>query len=409
MTGFLAHSDDSVLRSTHRLRDTVPGMTREADLARFAADCVRQHRAGAVSSPINVSLTAHSLRPGATLLRFRVNSPHAGGEVFVKASDESACHGTDRHEDRNSVEDTPPRVFGRARSRMEYTALRAIESHFAGLADSRFGVVRALGLMEEGSAICVEGCPHPTLRAALTRRKSREYRPRLGPAFRNAGAWLKVFHGMEVPDHCVERHVRRDDFLRHVQAQCDFLGRSLGDEEFFSDVTSKVRRLGGRVLPDSLPSGVGHGDYAPRNIMVAQEGTVFVIDTLARWRTCIYEDLSSFIFALSSASVRSLVLHYPPSLGTTRQNQYVRDFLTGYFADETIPYAALHLYHVQAVLNKWAAVVSSPEWPGTVSKHMRPVALSALRAAFRRTIRRTIFLASQAVIRSPPEKGHYTR
>jgi hypothetical protein len=362
----------------------------EADLARFAEDCIRKRGAAATSSPIQLRLAEHSVRPGAAVLRYSVDPPGAGADVFVKASYEPACRSKDGDRDVSPGRLLSPRVIGSARSRMEYAALRSIEEHFTGLGDPRFGAVRVLGLMEGGSAVCVERCPHPTLRAASARRG----RAAIAPAFKNAGAWLKEYHGMETPGHCAERHIQRDDFLRHVQAQSDYLGRSLGDQAFFTEVMTRMRQAAGDVLPRTLPTGVGHGDFAPRNVMAAPDGRVFVIDTLARWQTCIYEDLSSFIFAVVCSDWRSLVVPYRPSQGTSRQNHLQKEFLSGYFGDEPIPYTALHLYHVQAVLNKWAAVLASPEWPGRRRKHVRPAALLGLSYLFRQSVRRALRLTS---------------
>jgi hypothetical protein len=43
-----------------------------------------------------------------------------------------------------------------------------------------------------------------------------------------------------------------------------------------------------------------------------------------------------------------------------RTTDYEYAFLKGYFGDEEVPLLPLALYEVQAMLNKWAAIVAAP-------------------------------------------------
>ena len=109
-------------------------------------------------------------------------------------------------------------------------------------------------------------------------------------------------------------------------------------------------------LPEELPLGLLHGDFATRNILVGHRHRVTVIDTLAKWHTPIFKDIGCFLanLRLSWFQIISQGLAYRSSTLAT----YEQAFLKGYFGEAPMPTEAIRLYEILAALDIWAAKLS---------------------------------------------------
>jgi hypothetical protein len=173
-------------------------------------------------------------------------------------------------------------------------------------------------------------------------------------AFRNAGSWLRAYHSL--PLKATDRHQSRAEFIDANIKLTDYLTSTMEDARFFQEVASTINAAALAVLPDSLPVGLSHGDYAMRNILVGAGNRVTVLDTLARWRTAIYEDIGYFLTNLKVAwpQVISQGLVFKESL----IEQCEKAFLSGYFDSEPVPIRAIKLYEIQALLDRWSGRVA---------------------------------------------------
>jgi len=217
-----------------------------------------------------------------------------------------------------------------------------------------------LDLLSDVRAIVMEEVPYPTLRSRLLklhRLKARQLPEELKSVCRNAGAWLKAYHHLPEVEHTRSRHVRLEDFNDGVLQFTDYLSRSVGRQRLFDDVATALTDTARQTLPDVLPLGTGHGDFAPRNIFVAPDARVTVFDTLARWRVPIYEDLASFAVALNTAAARvySRGLWFHDRL----LKQCMDELYRGYFAGRDVPTLSISLFELQALLNRWSSLAAA--------------------------------------------------
>jgi hypothetical protein len=178
----------------------------------------------------------------------------------------------------------------------------------------------------------------------------------LTAAFQNAGKWLQKYHAMPKEDGVQVRHRSRDDYVESIVTLTDFLARAWGDEPFFKQTASTIIRNSQEFLPESLPLALGHGDYALRNILVGSNARVTVLDTFAKWRVPVYEDIGYFLNNLKTAypQVVSQGLLY----SSGQLAAYEKAFLKGYFENIKIPYLSIRLYEILALLDKWSSIMN---------------------------------------------------
>jgi hypothetical protein len=236
----------------------------------------------------------------------------------------------------------------------EYAALCAIHDHFRELRDPRFGTIRVLDILPDNGAIVMEHVGNPKL-SSLLFKVNRLQRPFMSfdieKAFRNAGAWLRAFHRLPKLDHSSERHTRRTDYVKSIQELADFLVHVKGMRIFFEQVAHKIEAASNAMLPENLPIGMGHGDYAPHNIFVGADGRVTVFDTLAKWHAPVYEDIGHFLTLLKTNKLQtySQGQAFSPDGIAGLENAFLR----GYFEEHAIPLAMIRLFEIQWVLAKW--------------------------------------------------------
>jgi hypothetical protein len=278
----------------------------------------------------------------------------------------------------------------------EYSALQHLETVFAG-DDPRFGAVRALAHLPGHHAIImglVPGVPMRELVIRWSRLHLGRQRSHLAPepVFRAAGAWLRAFHqATPTADHPV-RQGTGADVVTQFEALEDFLGSRLGRR--FGRLAGAGSALAAEVLPPGdLPLAVGHGDFAPRNVMVEpRTGRIVVLDPLARWAVPQQEDLCRFLVGLQLNGLQVHTRGAAYAAGTLARWQ--REVVTGYYGD-AVPLGSLLCYQLLLLLDKWSAQVE-PARNGGVVTSVRRTARQAATGYLRTQAERLLDLARSA-------------
>jgi hypothetical protein len=329
------------------------------DTAARVAEHLRAHAADhfpeLVGGPVVVRLLRADSRPYSGLLEFAVGDGERPRRVLVKLAGDGAADGRN-----GGVEDRPrlvPVPEPGLACLLERGALSRIEAHFRGLGDPRFGAIRVLGALPDRPGFMMERVEEPSLRALLMPRGAGRTPPdRLDAAHRNAGAWVRSYQGIRGPHPATERHARPAELVDFIDEVAGYLGSRLGRPAWLARLAARVRTEAGAVLPDPLPLGLSHGDFAPRNILVNEDGRVTVCDTRARWRTAIYEDLGHFLTSLRYGWVR--LYSGGMTLRGATVDRFEREFLAGYFGEANIPRQAIRLYEILALLDRTAWIAA---------------------------------------------------
>jgi hypothetical protein len=337
-----------------------------------------------------VRLLRAELRARSSLYEFHVPLPTGDQTLLVKLATTPAAAKTSSAS--NPSKDRPriaPFAEQRAAVDLEYRALSRIRDHFVRLNDPRFGAVRVFDRLALHDGFIMEAVDQPTLRTlALRGRHSRPLPAVLHRSFRHSGAWLQAYHGLAVHDDAGRLQTRRDDFIRFIEDLAEYLASHTGHGAFFAWLTSTMSELARTHLPALLPLALGHGDYAMRNILVGADERVTVLDTLALYRTCMYRDLGYFLGDLRCSVLPAL------ARGQLRHGWRLVDhreaFLRGYFGGSQIPQESIRLYEVQAMLERWASIVS--EWHAAAGHvgRLRRASLPLVSAFLRPMIRSTV-------------------
>lgn len=322
-------------------------------------DHIRSHAPryypGLPSEELGVRLLSKQERPSAMLYRFKVGTNAQNRSVFVKVPLRLTGNG---HNSRNTYE--KPQLFPKTEPRdmhwLHYTALKTIYDYYTDLDKEQLGAIRVLDYLPQYHAIFTEESSDPKLRDLFFQENRLRFplgHVGLSAAFQNVGVWLHLYHRMPKDQDVKVRHQHRDDYIDAITTITDFLAKTLNKGSFFKEVASQLIDKARQTLPESLPLGLGHGDYAMRNILVGPNSRVTVLDTFAKWRAPIYEDIGYFLTDLKMSSPQVLSRGF-----AFRSNQlaaYEDAFLKGYFGQDPIAYPALRLYEALALLDKWSS------------------------------------------------------
>jgi aminoglycoside phosphotransferase (APT) family kinase protein len=249
-----------------------------------------------------------------------------------------------------------PRTPHGQKAAREFRALAAIERHFALHPDPRFASVRALDYFPDFSALCMERLDCENLEFALRRAaRSPSATARAGAerALGHAGSWLRVFHAMEPLEHTTPLHLFHEELVACFDSLLDYLV-ARGESVAF------VRELGREIhaalkrLPDPLPAGLAHGDFAPRNLLLDEAGRLIALDTQAGNLAPIHSDLAHFLVALATPPLQPL--WRSPVHAAQRHGHWRDAFLAGYFGGAALPRNALALFEIREWLARWAAL-----------------------------------------------------
>lgn len=350
------------------------------DGATFAAH-LRSRAAGAFGhpprGPVDVTLIQREPRSASTLYRYRLDCEGQSTTVIVKVL--LAAHAGPTGSPEASRPRLAPAIDPAVRCQFEFEALAAIDDRFRGLEKTRFGTVRVFDLLPAQNAMVMEAIERPTLRDAFTawwRRPSASAEHDLEEMFGNAGAWLRAFHGMAAPHPAEPRLASAQEVIAAVARLTDYVSGRLGDAAFFERVKARFAERAAACLPERLPLGLSHGDYAMRNLFVGPGRRVTVFDTLASARTPIYEDIACFLqgFRMCWLNIPRLpVGRRARALGAFREA-----LLAGYFQTQPIPEAAVALFEVHQVMSKWSALLAPPLWPAQRRSALRRRARAAV-------------------------------
>jgi hypothetical protein len=246
--------------------------------------------------------------------------------------------------------------------RNELETLRAIERQLLELDSGPLRSLTVLDFIDDLDAIVMEKRSEPTLKRLL--KDNARFRPwvkrrDLDSAFRNTGAWLRAFHAIPDLAHTQRRLDTRDHFVESIARFCDFLSAQTKDSGFFDGLAERIGALAERNLSPELALGLGHGDLAPRNVLVAADSGVRVLDTRGAWRVPIYEDLAYFLVAVHTNRLQSYSMGM--AFDKTMLARYCETFLTGYFGGDDVPRPAIRLFELQALLDKWSSQAEALE------------------------------------------------
>ena len=252
-----------------------------------------------------------------------------------------------------------PRMYSKAptgeKGAWEFRTLQRIHSHFTDLGDQRFGTIQPLELLQPNNVLVLEKSAHQSM-TKLLRSAHRWQLARgsiLPQVFENVGAWLREFHCLPGDDWTRSRNSHRTDYVSAAQRFTASLAQQTGQSSFFRQAFNRLKTAAHVVLPDEIPLTTCHGDFAPRNVLVAESGAVTVFDTLARWRAPMFEDLAHFCLALRTAGTQASTLGWYYS--KRQLNEWESSLLRGYYGDRPIPWRELRLFECLLALERWAA------------------------------------------------------
>ena len=310
------------------------------------------------SNNFDVQLLSRQERPTAILYRFRVGDKTQIHSVFVKVP--TRLSGTGQV---NGKTYEKPLLFPRTEPRdmhwLQYTALKSIYEHFISIDKEYLGAIRVLDYLPQYHAIITEESNDLRLRELFFKENRLHYpfgRNGLNNVFHNIGMWLQVYQKMPKEQDVKVRHQNRYDYIEAITILMDFLVKTLKENSFFKEAASMLINTANEILPDRLPLGLGHGDFAMRNILVGSNSRITVLDTFAKWRTPIYEDIGYFLTGLKTSYPQ--IYTQGAAFNHFQLAAYENEFLQGYFGDEPIHYPAVWLYECLALLDKWSSLIS---------------------------------------------------
>lgn len=310
------------------------------------------------SGPVDVQLAGVEPRTASVLYRYELHGNGARHPVLVKVPLLRRESGDTARANGRAVE--RPRLVSLTpageKVRLEYLALAEIQQYFYALGDPRFGAIRVHDYLPEHHALVMQESSDTSMTSLLSREHSLRLgrpEPRLDRVFRHSGAWLRAYHELPKARDVETRHATRGEFIAAVEAYTGFLANTTGASSRFERMARQVRQLAEAVLPDMLPMGLAHGDYTTRNILVGEGDRVTVIDTLAKWRAPIYEDIAYFLVQFKTNKLQSLTQGL--AFGRERLARYEAAFLDGYFGGEPVPHEAIQLFELLLLLDKWSS------------------------------------------------------
>jgi hypothetical protein len=305
--------------------------------------------------------TVH-LRTLGTSRRSRVHAVSlgdpAGPPLLVakvrRAHSAVACAGDGRPRRPSLVPDAPDE--GELTER-EYAGLRLLHETFAE-GDPRFGAVRPLSHLREHHTILMEFVQGTRVRELLVR-SSRLHPTRRGrgPSPEDVlpvvGSWLRKFHDSTPTTSYPARQATADDVVVHFAAQEEFLGRHLGRR--FGALAGAGSELAAELLPPgALSHVVGHGDFAPRNVLLDADGRIVIVDPLVRWAVPAHEDLCRFLVGMQLLGWQLLTRGAALSPATLERWEDL--VISGYYGDGE-PSGSLRCFQLLILLDKWSALV----------------------------------------------------
>jgi hypothetical protein len=237
-------------------------------------------------------------------------------------------------------------------TRLEWAGLESIERTCGDVAG--LGVVRPLLLMPDEAGLVMSYVDAPTLRSLVV--GASRLRPRgggLDDAVAGCGLaarWLRAFQDGSADEGRPARQDTREEVVGRLVAYGDFLG-----SRAWRQLASAGARLATGLLPHDLPLAVGHGDFAPRNMLLGN-GLLTVIDPLPRWRVPVYDDLCRFLVGIRL--IGEQVHTQGLAFGSDTLDGLEEAALAAYLGpDDRGPVRA---YELLILMDKWSAMRANP-------------------------------------------------
>lgn len=241
---------------------------------------------------------------------------------------------------------------------LEFHGLSAIHAMIDS-ADPHFAAIRPLDHLVDENTILMSYVDASNLRDLMVRRgRLSPRRTRAGSrsrsdVWRHVGAWLRRFQEHMPTAGLPPRQDDRADVVRQFASYGEFLARTLG-ERAIADIGQRGAELAADVLPSQLPVAVGHGDYAPRNVLLADDGRLTVFDPMPRWVVPRFEDLCRFLVGMR---LHGLALHtHGISEGRTTLERRELEVIQGYAGGSELPMPQLRCHQLLITLDKWSAL-----------------------------------------------------
>jgi hypothetical protein len=264
---------------------------------------------------------------------------------------------------------------------LEWSGLEAIERACGDTAG--LGVVRPLLLMRDEAGLVMSFTDAPTLRnVVLDLSRLRRGRGSLDDAIAGctlAGHWLRAFQERSGESDRPVRQGTREEVVDQLRAYGEFL-----DSRDWRRVATKGTELVSELLPREVPLTVGHGDFAPRN-MLLRDGRLTVLDPLPRWRVPTYDDLCRFLVGirLIGEQVHTHGLAFGSGTLDALEEAAVGAYL-GPHGDR----APLRAYQLLILMDKWTAMLDNPrrDVPGRIARRSAALADHRVRAEAERLL-----------------------
>jgi len=235
---------------------------------------------------------------------------------------------------------------------LEWAGLEAIQR---ACGDTEgLGVVRPLLLMRDEAALVMSYVDAPTLRSTvLGLSRLRPARGGLDDAVLGcglAGRWLRAFQHHAAELDLPVRQGTREEVAEKMIALGEFF-----DSPAWRDVATAGAEVVTRTLPLELPVAGGHGDFAPRNMLLGS-GVLTVIDPLPRWRVPVYNDLCRFLIGIRM--IGEQVHTHGLAFGSETLDALEEAAVTAYLG--TAEHAPLRAYQLLILMDKWSAMRDNP-------------------------------------------------
>jgi hypothetical protein len=264
---------------------------------------------------------------------------------------------------------------------LEWSGLETIERACGDTAG--LGVVHPLLLMRDEAGLVMSFTDAPTLRnVVLDLSRLRRGRGSFDEAVAGctlAGRWLRTFQERSPESDRPVRQGTREDVVDQLRAYGEFL-----DSRSWRRVATKGVELVSELLPRELPLTVGHGDFAPRN-MLLRDGRLTVLDPLPRWQVPTYDDLCRFLVGIRLIGEQVHTHGLAFGSGTL---DALEDAAVAAYLEPGAERAPLRAYQLLILMDKWTAMLDNPrrDVPGRLARRSAALADHRVRAEAERLL-----------------------
>jgi hypothetical protein len=257
---------------------------------------------------------------------------------------------------------------------LEWAGLEAIEQACGDT--TGLGVVRPLLLMRDHAGLVMSFVDAPTLRSTVLGLSRLRRGGRLEDAVAGctlAGRWLRAFQERAGESDRPVRQGTREEVTDRLLAYGEFLG-----SRAWRRVAEAGVQLVTELFPHDLPLAVGHGDFAPRNMLLG-DGRLTVIDPLPRWQVPVYDDLCRFLVGIRL--IGGQVHTHGLAISSGAIGALEEAAVAAYLAPDA-DRSPLRVYQLLILMDKWTAMRDNPrrDVPGRLARRSAALADHRVRA-----------------------------